>query len=44
MGLILLLTRFVFYSFWSYFNSESGAKRLGTGFFFGVILTPQYLG
>ena len=41
-----------FYSFWSYFNSESGVKILGTGksllvqdnSFFGVILTPQYLG
>ena len=32
----LIFTRYMrcFYSFWSYFNSESGVK----------ILTPQYLG
>ena len=32
MGLFLLLTCFFFFhSFWSYFNSESGVKILGTG-------------
>ena len=34
-----------FYSFWSYFNSESRVKLLVTRCsFLGVILTPQYLG
>ena len=40
-----------FYSFWSYFNSESGVKILGTGYLLiggyfnssisGVIFTPE---
>ena len=48
-----IFTRYMgcFYSFWSYFNSESGVKILGTDMilvqdnsYVGVILTPQYLG
>ena len=31
MGLLLLLSVGCFYSFWSYFNCESGVKILGTG-------------